>query len=108
MNLSRIAAPGSAKSRMIYHEDLENLHVGTMDKHCYFIPFAKGEDPFADREKSGRFQLLNGDWKFRYFDSVIDLEDDFVGIGTDNTIPVPSNWQLHGYDVPLRAAFCTG
>ena len=100
MNLSRIAAPGSAKSRMIYHEDLENLHVGTMDKHCYFIPFAKGEDPFADREKSGRFQLLNGDWKFRYFDSVIDLEDDFVGIGTDNTIPVPSNWQLHGYDVP--------
>ncbi len=99
MNLSRIAAAGSPKSRMIYHEDLENLHVGTMDKHCYFIPFAKGEDPFSDREQSGRFELLNGDWKFRYFDSVVDLEDDFIGIETDNTIPVPSNWQLHGYDV---------
>ena len=99
MNLSRIAAAGSPKSRMIYHEDLESLHVGTMDKHCYFIPFAKGEDPFSDREKSGRFELLNGDWKFRYFDSVVDLEDDFIGIETDNTIPVPSNWQLHGYDV---------
>lgn len=100
MNLSKIAKPGSPKSKMIYHEDMENLHIGTLDKHCYFIPFAAGEDPFVDREKSGRLELLNGDWKFRYFDSVIDLEDDFVGIDTDNTIPVPSNWQLHGYDRP--------
>ncbi len=100
MDLSKIANPGSPKSRMIYHEDMEKLHIGTLDKHCYFIPFSKGEDPFADRESSGRFKLLNGDWKFRYFNSVIDLEDDFVGIDTDTTIPVPSNWQLHGYDIP--------
>lgn len=100
MELNKIAKPGSPKSRMIYHEDLNNLHIGTLDKHCYFIPFEKGEDPFAKRESSGRFELLNGDWKFRYFDSVIDLEDEFVGIDTDNTIPVPSNWQLHGYDIP--------
>ncbi|SCX14011.1 beta-galactosidase [Lachnospiraceae bacterium YSD2013] len=100
MNLSKIAAAGSAKSRMIYHEDMEKLHIGTMDKHCYFIPFAPNEDSFAKREQSGRLEMLNGDWKFRYFDSVIDLEDDFVGIDTDTTIPVPSNWQLHGYDIP--------
>ena len=100
MDLSKIAKPGSPKSRMIYHEDMEKLHIGTLDKHCYFIPFSKGEDPFADRESSGRFKLLNGDWKFRYFNSVIDLEDDFVGIDTDTTIPVPSNWQLQGYDIP--------
>ncbi|WP_051212791.1 glycoside hydrolase family 2 TIM barrel-domain containing protein [Butyrivibrio fibrisolvens] len=100
MDLSKIAKPGSSKSKMIYHEDMDNLHIGTLDKHCYFIPFEKGEDPFADRESSKRFELLNGDWKFRYFDSVIDLEDEFVGQDTDNTIPVPSNWQLHGYDIP--------
>ncbi len=100
MDLSKIAKPGSPKSKMIYHEDMDNLHIGTLDKHCYFIPFEKGEDPFADRESSKRFELLNGDWKFRYFDSVIDLEDEFVGQDTDNTIPVPSNWQLHGYDIP--------
>ena len=57
------------------------------------------EGSFSDREKSGRFELLNGDWKFRYFDSVVDLEEDFRGIETDKTIPVPYNWQLHGYDV---------
>ncbi|MBR6307104.1 MAG: glycoside hydrolase family 2 [Lachnospiraceae bacterium] len=100
MNLSKIAAAGSAKSKMIYHEDMEKLHIGTMDKHCYFIPFAKEEDSFASREKSGRLEMLNGDWKFRYFDSVIDLEDDFTKIDTDTTIFVPSNWQLHGYDIP--------
>ena len=100
MNLNKIAAPGSAKSKMIYHEDMEMLHIGTMDKHCYFIPFAPQEDSFANREQSGRLEMLNGDWKFRYFDSVIDLEDDFTRIDTDTTIPVPSNWQLRGYDIP--------
>lgn len=34
-----------AKIKMIYHEDTQALHIGTLDKHCYFVPFAKGQDP---------------------------------------------------------------
>ena len=100
MNLEKIAAPGSAKSKMIYHEDPNKLHIGTLEKHAYFIPFDREQDPFASREESNHFELLNGEWGFRYFESVIDLEDDFTAIIPNNTIPVPANWQLHGYDKP--------
>ena len=54
------------------------------------------------RERSDRFQLLNGDWKFKYYANVHDLTDLFyeLGFSTEDydTIPVPSVWQNHGYD----------
>lgn len=100
MNLEKIALPQSAKSKMIYHENPNELHINTLDKHAYFIPFGRKQDPFVCREESEYFELLNGEWGFRYFESVIDLEDDFTEIIPQNTISVPSNWQLHGYDKP--------
>lgn len=100
MNISRISASGTPKNRMVFHEDLQQLHVGTLGKRCYFIPFAPGQDPFAARGNSSRMRLLNGDWDFRYYSSIIDLEDDFTALPGNTTIPVPSNWQLHGFDVP--------
>lgn len=100
MDISKIAAPGSPKSRMTFHENPQQLHINTLDKHCYFIPFAKGQDPFSERGSSAQFELLNGEWGFRYYDSIIDLEDDFTSVPAEKTIPVPSNWQLHGYDKP--------
>lgn len=99
MNLALIAKEGSDKSKMIYHEDLEQLHINTLPNRCYFVPFGKGQNPFESRENSECFELLNGDWGFRYFDSIIDLEDDFTLVAAEKTIPVPSNWQLHGYDI---------
>ena len=106
MNIEQISAKGSPKSRMIYHEDQHQLHIGTLEKHCYFIPFAKAQNPFECREKSERFELLNGEWRFRYYDSIIDLEDDFVDVPFTETIPVPSNWQLYGYDKPQYTNVC--
>ena len=44
MDISAISKKNSPKSRMIYHEDPQALHIGTLPKHCYFIPFAPGED----------------------------------------------------------------
>lgn len=106
MNISKIAAKGSPKSRMIYHEDPQQLHINTLDKHCYFIPFGKEQDPFDNREDSSRFELLNGEWDFRYYDSIVDIEDDFISVPFDKKIPVPSNWQLHGYDKPQYTNVC--
>lgn len=106
MDISKISAKGSPKSRMIYHENPEQLHVGTLEKHCYFIPFAPGEIPFDPREKSSRFELLNGQWEFRYYDSIIDMEDDFISHPFERKIPVPSNWQLQGYDKPQYTNVC--
>ncbi|MBQ7580980.1 MAG: glycoside hydrolase family 2, partial [Clostridia bacterium] len=98
MDISSISKPGCAKSFMNCHENLQKLHVGTMPDHNYFIPFKKGQDAFSDRENSQCFELLNGQWGFSYYDSVIDLPDDFTSMDLKDTIPVPSNWQLFGYD----------
>ena len=105
MDIKTIAAPGTQKSRMIYHEDPQALHIGTLPKHCYFIPFSKGQDPFEGRESSERFELLNGEWDFRYYNSIIDLEDDFAALPGEK-LPVPSNWQLHGYDRAQYTNIC--
>ncbi len=89
----------SAKSVMVFHEDPEKLHVGTMGDHCYFIPFAKGQDPFGQREESGLYESLNGEWEFEYYDSIIDMPEDFTDMEFSGRIKVPSNWQLSGYDI---------
>ena len=87
----------SPKSYMVYHENPEVFHVGTIESHSYFIPFAKGENPFESREKSSRFELLNGEWGFSHYTSIIDLEEDFIDVKPRGKISVPSNWQLQGY-----------
>ncbi len=106
MDLSLISLKNSPKSKMIFHEDPKSLHIGTQPDHCWFVPFAKGEDAFATKENSSRVEMLNGEWSFRYYESVIDLEDDFINVVFKNTIPVPSNWQLHGYDKPQYTNVC--
>ena len=54
------------------------------------------------REESDRMQLLNGTWKFQYFNSIYDIKDSFFekNYDTENfdEIQVPSVWQMAGYD----------
>lgn len=85
-----------------YFEDLHTLHVGTEPNRAYYIPyFSVNAALSGDRKASERFQLLNGDWRFRYFKSVYDLKTPFWKENDSffkDTIPVPSVWQCHGYD----------
>ena len=87
-----------------HFEDLNVLHENTMPDRAYYIPSAKRhEDLVEHREQSERFALLNGEWDFCYYDSVYDLKEEFYredcGLNPDwKTIPVPSVWQMHGYD----------
>ena len=106
MDIALISEKNSPKSKMIYHENPEALHIGTLPNHCYFIPFGKSQNPFDSRYNSERFELLNGEWGFRYFESIVDMPDDFLSVKQEKTIPVPSNWQLHGYDVPQYTNVC--
>ena len=75
MDLTKISAPGSDKSRMIYHEDFDALHINTLPKRSYFVPFAKGQNPFEPREASQRLELLNGEWSFKYLPNRLPRED---------------------------------
>lgn len=86
-----------------YYEDLSVLHLNTMPNRAYYIPASASMDTVGEkRTASDRFVLLNGDWKFRYYESIYELkekfyEEGFCTCGFD-TIPVPSVWQNHGYD----------
>lgn len=77
-----------------FHENPAVLHVGTEPDRAYFIPTNhKGE--------SGQI-MLNGDWMFKYYPSLEDIEGDFstpdFSIEDFKPIPVPGCWQTYGYD----------
>ena len=86
-----------------YYESLSVLHENTMPARAYYIPASKRMDNLVEhREESDRMQLLNGTWKFQYFNSIYDIQDSFFekNYDTENfdEIQVPSVWQMAGYD----------
>ena len=86
-----------------YYEDLSVLHDNTMLARAYYMPASKRMDDLVEhRELSDRMQLLNGTWKFQYFDSIYDMKDAFYEDGYSvesfDEIAVPSVWQMAGYD----------
>lgn len=83
-----------------YYENLDTLHVGTEPNRAYYIPASHRTDTVGEkRVNSDRFTLLNGDWDFKYYTSIYDLDadvtraraaglpafcdDGFDGVGTD-------------------------
>ena len=86
-----------------YYENLSVLHENTMPARAYYIPASKRMDNLVEhREESDRMQLLNGTWKFQYFNSIYDIQDSFFEKNHDtenfDEIQVPSVWQMAGYD----------
>lgn len=86
-----------------YYENLNVLHENTMPARSYYIPASKRMDNLVEhREESDRMQLLNGTWRFRYFESIYDVQDAFYEQGYDisefDEVNVPGVWQMAGYD----------
>lgn len=90
-----------------YFKTQKILHVGCEEPHAYFIPY--DSRAAADRDMRGKnayFYSLNGDWDFKFYNSVNDVTDftvpGFTRNGMDK-LTVPMNWQMEldrGYDVP--------
>ncbi|KQO11471.1 hypothetical protein ASF06_02110 [Agreia sp. Leaf244] len=59
----------------------------------------------ADRSASVFGASLDGDWRFRWSPNPESRQPDFAGEDEDDSgwdlTPVPSSWQLHGYDYPI-------
>jgi len=59
----------------------------------------------GERSRSPWFQSLNGRWRFHWAARPADRPAEFFRADFDDSrwdwIPVPSNWQLHGYDIPI-------
>ena len=87
-----------------YYEDLSVLHENTMPARAYYIPASKRMDNLVEhRDESDRMQLLNGNWKFQYFNSIYDVQESFFEKNYDteefDEIQVTSVWQMAGYDM---------
>ena len=90
----------------------ENKEVG----HATYLPYASEAEMTADAEyyrtpwvdsHSSRYLLLNGDWSFHFVPEPSQrplnfYKEDFDVSGWE-TIPVPSNWEMQGYDRPIYA-----
>ncbi|MFF9034312.1 glycoside hydrolase family 2 TIM barrel-domain containing protein [Streptomyces sp. NPDC014892] len=82
------------------------FQVGAEPPHTTLMPYADVRQALAaDRTRSPYRLSLDGTWKFAYVDRPGDRDEDFYRTDVDDsdwdTIPVPSNWQLHGYDFPI-------
>lgn len=86
-----------------HYENLNVLHENTMPDRAYYMPASKRMDNLVEeRETSDRMQLLNGKWKFQYYNSIYDVKEFFYEMEYDSsaydTIRVPGVWQMQGYD----------
>lgn len=87
-------------------QDLDVIQVNAQPPHATMMTYPDADSASTmDRGKSPWFQSLNGNWKFNWAANVNDRPLDFYQNGFDDsqwtTIPVPSNWQLHGHGVPI-------
>lgn len=87
-----------------YFQNPAMLHIGTEPLRAYYVPCATEEEAgYADMLTTSRAISLNGDdWKFKFFESYHDVPENCIqkDINTFDydTIPVPSCWQILGYD----------
>ena len=119
IKVSSMPMPGEADQMMAdraknYWENetifAENKEVG----HATYMPYASEQEMLADKEyyatpwtdvHSSRYQLLNGEWAFNLVSEPSQRPLDFYKEDYDvsgwNKIPVPSNWEMQGYDHPI-------
>ena len=86
--------------------DWENPHVVGINKlpaHATAFPFGDAETAVTrDPSRSPYVQSLNGDWAFRLVANPDEVPERFwEDIDSFDTLPVPSNWMMHGYDKPI-------
>ncbi|AEI44514.1 glycoside hydrolase family 2 TIM barrel-domain containing protein [Paenibacillus mucilaginosus] len=79
--------------------------VNRMKAHASLMPFDTVEEALAGRKaEARRYRSLNGDWKFSFAENPEKRIQEFYRTDYDvsgwDTIPVPSHWQLQGYDYP--------
>lgn len=89
--------------------DWENLDVISINKEAPHATLTVYDDPAEaakyNRADSPYMKMLNGTWKFNWVPKPADRPLDFWKEDYDTSkwddIPVPSNWQVLGYGIPI-------
>ncbi|WP_438863868.1 glycoside hydrolase family 2 TIM barrel-domain containing protein [Neptunicella sp.] len=87
-------------------EDLSVFRVNALKPVASFVPYDTTDKIFADDYASSPFyQSLNGNWKFKWYANPLVVPLDIGKADLDVSgwaeIPVPSDWQMYGYDYPI-------
>ncbi|MHA1733254.1 MAG: sugar-binding domain-containing protein, partial [Promethearchaeota archaeon] len=93
--------------------DWENPEVTGRNKepaHCTLVPFGDMESATSGTQGTSPFyHTLDGEWKFHWVekpgDRPVGFHESEYDVSHWDTIPVPSNWQMHGYGVPIYTNF---
>ena len=85
-------------------ENLSVLEINREEARADFIPL-NNDATSIQKENSPYFLSLNGAWKFHWVDVPEKRPESFYRTDFDDsawkTIPVPSNWEMHGYGTPI-------
>jgi beta-galactosidase len=87
-------------------EDPAVIGIDKLPPRATFFPFESRALALDGRREASRyFRSLNGSWRFDWSPRPADRPDGFWREEYDDadwiTIPVPANWQLHGWGVPI-------
>lgn len=93
-------------NKLFSFKEIENpqiLQINREKERSHFIPYAEIKDALLGAKAlSPYYKLLNGEWRFKYFNSLADVNEEIFesdeNIELWDSMPVPSCWQLHGYD----------
>lgn len=105
-----------ADREKVYWEDETRFEENKEPGHATYMPYASEEEMTADTEFYARpwndshssLQCsLNGDWSFNLVSEPslrpVDFYKEDFDVSGWETIPVPSNWEMLGYDHPIYA-----
>lgn len=96
----------SATSAPEYYQDLSVYKVNTENPRATFVRYDSADKVAVDDYASSPYyKLLNGDWKFNWSANPSSVPAGFFKPEYDvsewDELPVPANWQMHGYDYPI-------
>lgn len=92
-------------SDILVRRDWENPVVTSLHRLDAHPPFASWRSETAARDEiaSPSLRSLNGQWTFSYFSQPEAVPQSWLlqDLPDADALPVPANWQMHGYDAPI-------
>lgn len=97
---------GANGAAAVEWDDLETIQLNVEKPHADMLTFPDRQSALTfDRAKTPWIRLLNGNWKFNWSRNPESRPVNFFTPEFDDAswkvIPVPSNWQIHGYGTPI-------
>ena len=89
-----------------YWQEVNTVAVNREEPRTEFVTYSSRQAAMGAKfDSSENYQLLNGTWKFKYYDAYGDVPANITEPSTDatswNDIKVPGNWELQGHGTAI-------